>query len=58
MKYLTDAMRQHKGAIVELELHKCGLTTESLILVSKLIASKYKLKSLNLKSNGVGDEAA
>ena len=58
IKYLTDALKSHKGTITELELHKCGLTTQSLILLSKLIASQYKLKSLNLKSNGIGDEAA
>lgn len=58
MKYLTDAMRKHKGCLIELELQKCGLTTESLIYISKLIASKYKLRCINLKSNGVGDEAA
>lgn len=49
IKYLTDALKSHKGTITELELHKCGLTTQSLILLSKLIASQYKLKSLNLK---------
>jgi hypothetical protein len=34
------------------------LTSESLKLLAKLVASNFLVRSLNLKSNGVGDESA
>lgn len=53
-------MIKHKSTpqLQELDLQKCGLTTESIVMLAKMIATKYKLRYLNLKSNGVGDESA
>ena len=50
--------RKYQHFLSELDLQKCGLTNDSLLVLSKLIASKFKLRILNLKNNGVGDDSA
>lgn len=60
MKNLVECLIKHKSqsALQELDLQKCGLTSDSIVMLAKLIALKQKIRILNLKSNGVGDEAA
>lgn len=44
--------------LTEIELQRCGLTTETIKPLCTLLALKYKLRSMNLSNNGVTDEGA
>ena len=57
VKLLCEALHKRKNGaqLLELEMAKCGLTDETVIMLAKLISSKYKLRQLNLRSNGITD---
>lgn len=60
VKYIVEALSKPKGQpkLTELNLQNCGLTKESIKYLVRLLTQKFKLHSLNLKSNGVCDESA
>lgn len=58
VRHLADSLVKRNCSLEELDLQKCGMTQESLVVIAKLIQTKFKVETLNLKSNGVGDESA
>ena len=44
--------------LIDLDLSKCNITSESARPLIKLLNSKYKLRHLNLKDNAIRDNAA
>jgi Ran GTPase-activating protein (RanGAP) involved in mRNA processing and transport len=57
---LCDALLENKSEckLVDLELSKCAITSESAKHLSKLLNSKIKLRHLNLRDNSIQDDAA
>jgi len=57
---LCDALLENKNdcKLVDLELSKCAITSESAKHLSKLLNSKIKLRHLNLRDNSIQDDAA
>ena len=60
LEYLCKGLANSKcnPKLIELELQRCSLSTDSVMSLVGLLSSKYKLRSLNLRDNGIVDEAA
>ena len=60
LKSLCDGLANSKQdpRVVDLDLQKCGLQCSSLPALVMLLSRKYKLRSLNLRDNGISDEGA
>jgi len=60
MRSLADGLLQNKVApyLIELDLQRCGLTSECIKPLAEVFASKFKLRNLNLSNNGIQDEGA
>ena len=60
LKYLCEGLNNNKAGskLVELDLQRCSLSSESIDPLVLLVARKYKLRILNLRDNGISDEGA
>lgn len=44
--------------LIELDLQKCSINDLSILPITNLLCTKYKLRVLNLKDNAIADEGA
>ena len=57
LEVICKALQEHKG-LNELDLVKCQLNSESIKPLAKLLAAKYKLRTLNISNNSITDEGS
>jgi hypothetical protein len=60
VKHLSDALIHPKSSskLADLDLQKCGLTSETVKPIAGVLLHKYKLRTLLLTNNGITDEGA